>query len=1340
MATGMQAAMSMERRLGHVLLALLVFIFQISPSLVWANPSGGQSIAGTISIESSGNTLTITQGSSRAIINWQSFSSVSGELTKFIQPDANSAILNRVVSGNLSSIYGNLQANGQVYLINPNGILIGSSGVINAGSFIASTHDISNAQFMSGGTLRFVGTSDASIVNQGRINAIGGNVYLIAANVRNEGTIHAPQGTVGLAGGHDVLIQQEGDEHLFVATGSSGTVSNLGTIHAVQAELKAVGGNVYALAVNNEGIIRATGVANRDGKILLIGQSGILRNTGTLSARNSSGTGGWIETSGKHLALTGGVVDAGMGGLWVIDPSDFIIDSSMASTINTALNGGSNILAQNVDGSLTVDSPLTWTTTASLTLSASTNLFINALIEAPIGTLQLSAADTSASITTGLNGVIQVDNFKLLQGRWYQAASILPGFSASHNFSIVPGAQFLRASGGEGTAINPYLLFDVYGLQGMAYAPMSNSYKLIAHIDASSTQHWNSGKGFATVGSGSVSYTGTFDGNNMTIDRLSILRPSEEFVALFGTNEGTIKNLTVSNVQISGGIETAAIAGRNYMGTISGVSVTGTITGSGAITGAIAAENLSSIENCRNQATIRGQTYSGGIAGRNAGSNATIGNSTNSGVVDATMIVGGIVGQNYQGTVTNSNNNGTVSGTVSHIGGIVGSNENYAVASNNLNTGTVTGPTYVGGIAGHNSLATVSSSTNTGKIKATAYYAYLGGIVGNNYYAVIDKSLNTGTISSANSNAYYIGGIAGGNRYYSQITNSENRANISGGTSIGGIAGLSDASTYQNVINTGTITGSYHVGGLVGSDANGSIVNGYNSGTVTANGTGGNVGGLIGMAQISYSITSSSNTGTISGVYNVGGLAGSFSNGSINQSTNSGTVTATNTASGGIVGNLTNGTLNNVLNTATISGKSIVGGLAGYINGPTITNSTNSGTVIASNSYAGGIVGMNSSTSMRNATLSHCLNTGIISAGDYFAGGLVGYSSYGNLLDSTNQGAVTAIHIAGGIVGRAERSTLDRVQNTASISSEISTGGLAAELSYSTLRNSSNSGKVSSGNTGGGLVGNMASSTLSRSINSGDVVAISTTRISAESVGTVMGGLVGYVNSSDIISESANTGSVTGVGYVGGLAGFNLGKIENSYTTGSVSGTNRTGGFAGFNQGYITKCYASGKLTGNSDSVRREVGLNYGALSGVVSDSGTGDISPALRNVNTYLLAGFDFTSIWAQNIDTVANTGRNGGYAYLQWQTLPVESLSSYSLPLPYSPGLTLGSITIVSQTTMSNQFISSFDNFQRSIILLNQLISAHYSGIGGQMIRLPSRTQYHFHGALAVGSSETN
>ena len=286
---------------------IVAFLFLFSPLLLnAANPVGEQVVSGSVSFDRTvPGVLSIGQGSDSAIINWDDFSIGAGNLTRFNQPGASSAALNRVVGGNPSSIYGQLQANGQIFLINPAGVLVGASGQIDTAGLVASTLDLSNESFLSNSRLTLSGDSDAAVQNLGQISASGGNVYLIARTVENAGSISASVGTVGLGGGSEVVVTDGGGIAVLVGSGS---VGNSGSIAAASAELKAVGGNIYALAINNSGVVRASSLVNEGGRIVLRAEGATAVNSGSLVA-----DGGEVQLLGGQVGLDGSI-DVGTGG------------------------------------------------------------------------------------------------------------------------------------------------------------------------------------------------------------------------------------------------------------------------------------------------------------------------------------------------------------------------------------------------------------------------------------------------------------------------------------------------------------------------------------------------------------------------------------------------------------------------------------------------------------------------------------------------------------------------------------------------------------------------------------------------------------------------------------------------------------------------------------------------------------------------------------------------------------------------------------------------------------------------------------------------------------------
>lgn len=282
--------------------------------LASANPTGEDVLYGGVTFERFGNELWVNQQTDRAIIDWRSFSIAQGETTTFLQPRSNSAVLNRVTGDSVSRIDGWLQSNGRVLLINPSGIIIGPTGRIDVGGLVASTLDVSDADFLGGGNMTFRGASQAAVINLGSISALQGDVYLFARTVNNAGTISAANGRIGLAAGSDILLQESGDERVFVRSSSeNGSVRNSGDIRKTTAELKAHGGNIYGMAVKNEGRVSATSVTRSGGQIFLsAGGGGNVQSTGSLTAsRNGGAEGGTVSLKAEAgAAEVGGTVDA----------------------------------------------------------------------------------------------------------------------------------------------------------------------------------------------------------------------------------------------------------------------------------------------------------------------------------------------------------------------------------------------------------------------------------------------------------------------------------------------------------------------------------------------------------------------------------------------------------------------------------------------------------------------------------------------------------------------------------------------------------------------------------------------------------------------------------------------------------------------------------------------------------------------------------------------------------------------------------------------------------------------------------------------------------------------
>jgi filamentous hemagglutinin family protein len=270
-------------------------------SAALANPTGGVPVQGTVSMTPVLGQLHITN-SPNSIIHWNSFSIGAGELTKFIQESASSAVLNRVVTpGSLSEILGTLQSNGRVFLINPNGITIGAGAVLDLPGFVASSLDMTDADFTAG-RMRFqqaLGVVAGTVTNQASVfMPDGGQVYLIGGTVVNEpgGFINSPNGEVVLAAGHSVELMSAAVPGVSVAIAApENEAVNLGQIFAGAGSVGIFGG-----VINQGGVVSANDAFFGPGGTIQ------LRATGaTTLAAGSITSAGDLQIDTGSLAVAG---------------------------------------------------------------------------------------------------------------------------------------------------------------------------------------------------------------------------------------------------------------------------------------------------------------------------------------------------------------------------------------------------------------------------------------------------------------------------------------------------------------------------------------------------------------------------------------------------------------------------------------------------------------------------------------------------------------------------------------------------------------------------------------------------------------------------------------------------------------------------------------------------------------------------------------------------------------------------------------------------------------------------------------------------------------------------
>ena len=293
--------------------AIAMTLFSASVSTVYALPTGGEVQSGTAEIKQNGSEMNINQGSDRVAIDWTSFNIANGETVNFNQLGADSIALNRVTGNDVSQIYGRLNANGQVFLINPNGVLFGKGASVDVGGLYASTANVNDTFMKEFGnntdkfSLEIGKDNTAAIINQATITAIndklkneGGLVVLHAANVDNEGKITTGKGgKVQLAAGQKLNVNFDSAKINFTVDGglSEANVLNAGTISAqngVIAMTARGADKVLSSVVNTENAkLEAKGLTvNEKGEIVLDAGTGITAISGTVDASGENGADG----------------------------------------------------------------------------------------------------------------------------------------------------------------------------------------------------------------------------------------------------------------------------------------------------------------------------------------------------------------------------------------------------------------------------------------------------------------------------------------------------------------------------------------------------------------------------------------------------------------------------------------------------------------------------------------------------------------------------------------------------------------------------------------------------------------------------------------------------------------------------------------------------------------------------------------------------------------------------------------------------------------------------------------------------------------------------------------
>jgi filamentous hemagglutinin family protein len=401
-----------------------------------ANPGGLTVQSGTATVSQQGGQLNIT-ASHNAFLNWQSFNIAAGETTRFIQPSAASLVWNHIHDANPSQIYGRLEANGTVVLMNQAGFYFGPSSFVSAAGLIVTTVPAAPVESGAGLFWQFNGAPpSASIINYGQLNvSAGGPAFLIAEQIENHGAINAPGGTIGLLAGQEVLLSERPDGRGLSATVKlpAGSVDNTGRLVADAGTIA-----LNARVVNQDGLVRANSVRERNGVIELVAADAVhLGERSELSARGDAsgvsdggqiliksdgkftdtagsridlaggeqgGHGGFVELSAPfmpaiHSTIDGRAGAGGTGGRLLIDPLDIVIGSSGGNagsgTVEAEDPPAAGTLHLDVNSSFFGFSQITLQTLRDITLAAGTfwDLVASTGLSEPGSLLRLEAGN-----------------------------------------------------------------------------------------------------------------------------------------------------------------------------------------------------------------------------------------------------------------------------------------------------------------------------------------------------------------------------------------------------------------------------------------------------------------------------------------------------------------------------------------------------------------------------------------------------------------------------------------------------------------------------------------------------------------------------------------------------------------------------------------------------------------------------------------------------------------------------------------------------------------------------------------------------------------------------------
>ena len=389
-------------------------------------PTGGNITAGLGNISQNGAVMTVQQNTSKMIVDWKGFSIGADHTVNFVQPSSSSVALNRVTGADPSVIQGHLNANGQIFLLNPNGVLFTPTAQVNVGGIIASTLALSDADFLAA-NYKFEGSSSNAIVNQGNLvagkDSAGGDIVMIAAKITNEGAMDANGGAVVLGAGSKVTLDLGGPVKLSIESGAlEALIQNGGAIRSEGGTILLTAQAADALSrtvIKNTGVIEAQTLSTGpNGEIILkAGPADRIEVGGTLDASApNGGDGGFVETSAGQIDFANDLrvtttASRGLIGTWLIDPQIIEIYAGTPGTRVDTTYISTSVLNTNLtssDVSLNATDWIDFTTSFSYTGGRSAILSLYS----PVVKLGGNISSTTTKLGLNFGGTYSSTNYK----------------------------------------------------------------------------------------------------------------------------------------------------------------------------------------------------------------------------------------------------------------------------------------------------------------------------------------------------------------------------------------------------------------------------------------------------------------------------------------------------------------------------------------------------------------------------------------------------------------------------------------------------------------------------------------------------------------------------------------------------------------------------------------------------------------------------------------------------------------------------------------------------------------------------------------------------------------